>query len=55
VIYSGIAPDKLYTSLAVYGEKRLLFPGDDKDRPYTFIEAFNENGISTRSATVKVK
>lgn len=50
VIYSGIAPDKLYTSVMVYGANDYYFKAMDKDKPYYFsIEAFNEGGISARS------
>lgn len=56
VIYSGIAPDKLYTSVLVYGANEYYFRAMDKSRPYYFaIEAFNENGISPRTAPVKVE
>ena len=54
VIYCGIAPDKLYTSIMVYGANEYYFRAMDRDRPYFFqIEAFNENGISARSAVVR--
>jgi xylan 1,4-beta-xylosidase len=56
VVYSGIAPDKLYSSMLIYGENDCYFRAMDKDRPYYFqIEAFNENGISARSTVVKVE
>lgn len=55
-IYTGIAPDKLYTSIMVYGRNDYYFSGMDKDKPYYFcIEAFNENGISKRTKVVKVE
>jgi hypothetical protein len=45
VIYSGIAPDKLYTSVMVYGANDYYFKSMDTDKTYYFkIEAFNENG-----------
>ncbi|RVU24767.1 xylosidase [Sandaracinomonas limnophila] len=50
VIYSGIAPDKLYTSVMVYGNKDYYFKSMDKDKTYYFqIEAFNENGVGERT------
>lgn len=53
VIYAGIAPDKLYTSVMVYGASEYTFRALDHHRTYYFeIEAFNENGISPRSAVV---
>lgn len=55
-IYSGIAPDKLYTSVMVYGANEYYFRAMDKDKPYYFcIEAFNENGISKRTAVIKAE
>jgi xylan 1,4-beta-xylosidase len=54
VIYCGISPDKLYTSMMVYGETECYFRAMDVTTPYYFqIEAFNESGISPRSPTVK--
>ena len=56
VIYSGVSADKLYTSVMVYGASEYYFRAMTKDQPYYFqIEALNENGISERSATVKVE
>jgi len=55
-VYSGIAPDKLYTSVMVYGANEYYFRAMDKDKPYYFcIEAFNENGISKRTAVTKAE
>ena len=55
VIYTGIAPDKLYNSIMVYGKNEYYFRAMDLDRPYYFaIEAFNENGIGPRTKPVKV-
>ena len=52
-IYTGITPDKLYTSIMVYGTNERYFSGMDKNRPYYFqIEAFNENGISERIGVI---
>ena len=56
VIYTGVAPDKLYTSIMVYGANEYYFSAMDRDIPYYFqIEAFNENGISKRTEVVKVE
>ncbi len=56
VIYSGIVPDKLYTSVMLYGVNEYYFRAMDKDKPYYFcIEAFNENGISKRTAVLKAE
>ena len=53
-IYAGIAPDKLYTSVQVYGRNEYYFTAMHKDMPYFFqIEAFNESGIGIRSAVVR--
>lgn len=55
-IYTGASPDKLYTSIMVYGTNEYYFSAMEKDRPYYFqIEAFNENGVSKRTAVVKVE
>ncbi|MGN6617241.1 MAG: discoidin domain-containing protein [Ilyomonas sp.] len=56
VIYTGVAPDKLYTSIMVYGANEHYFSAMERDLPYYFqIEAFNENGISKRTEVVKVE
>jgi xylan 1,4-beta-xylosidase len=56
VIYSGISPDKLYTSVQVFGTNEYYFKSMDKDRTYYFqIEAFNENGIGERSKVIESK
>ena len=56
VIYTGIAPDKLYTSVMVYGKNEYYFTAMDRDRPYYFqIEAFNEAGAGARSEVMKVE
>lgn len=55
-IYSGIAPDKLYTNVMVYGANEYYFRAMDRDKPYYFcIEAFNENGIGKRTAVIKAE
>jgi hypothetical protein len=54
VVYSGISPDKLYTSVQVFGSNEYYFKSMDKDRTYYFqIEAFNENGIGIRGPVIK--
>jgi xylan 1,4-beta-xylosidase len=55
-IYSGIAPDKMYNSVMVFGKNEYYFRAMDIDRTYYFqIEAFNENGIGKRTAPQKVE
>jgi len=55
-IYWGIAPDKLYNNVMVYNDNQYYFKPMDKGRIYYFsIEAFNENGISTRTKPIEVK
>ncbi|MBD0296158.1 MAG: discoidin domain-containing protein, partial [Flavisolibacter sp.] len=52
----GIAPDKLYSSWMVYDNNSLLLKSLSVEQSYYFaIEAFNENGISTRSKAVRVE
>jgi hypothetical protein len=52
----GIAPDKLYQSWLIYEDTELLMRCLDKETTYYFtIEAFNENGISEKTAIVKVE
>ncbi len=54
-IYTGTAPDKMYTSMMVYGTNEYYFSAMEKDKPYYFqIEAFNENGIGKRTTITKV-
>jgi hypothetical protein len=54
VIRSGIAPDKMYASVMIYGATEYYFRAMDADRAYYFqIEAFNESGISDRTAPLK--
>ena len=55
-IYTGTAPDKLYTSIMVYGTNEYYFSAMEKDQPYYFqIEPFNENGVGKRTTVVKVE
>jgi len=52
----GIAPDKLYSSWLIYGKNELELKSLNTDQTYYFVvEAFNENGVSTRSKVVKVE
>lgn len=54
-IFMGIYPDKLYNSILVYGANEYWLKTMDKEKPYYFcIEPFNENGISKKSAVIKV-
>ncbi|WP_445454925.1 discoidin domain-containing protein [Flavobacterium sp. HNIBRBA15423] len=56
VIYFGKSPDKLYGSIMVYGVNDYFFTGMDRTDAYYFqIEAFNNNGISARTAVIKVE
>lgn len=51
----GIAPDKLYNSWMVYDDNFLELKSLTVDQDYYFsIEAFNENGVSSRTKPVKV-
>jgi len=55
-IYQGIAKDKLYTSIMVYGKNEYNLKNMTVDQNYYFcIEAFNENGISLKTEVVEVK
>jgi hypothetical protein len=55
MIYTGTAPDKLYTSMMVLGSNEYYFSSMEKDQPYYFqIEPFNESGIGKRTAVIKV-
>lgn len=54
VIYAGRTEDKLYTSVMVLGATEYYFRALHRDEPHYFqIEAFNENGVSPRSATIR--
>jgi hypothetical protein len=54
VIYFGKSPDKMYGSIMVYGKNEYYFNGLDRTDAYYFqIEAFNNNGISARTAIKK--
>ncbi len=52
----GIAPDKLYNSWMVYDKNSLLLKSLSTDQSYYFsIEAFNENGVSSRTKVIRVE
>ena len=53
-VYYGIAPDKLYNAITVYGEDSYDMRGLDRDTDYYFaIEALGEGGRSNLSKIVK--
>jgi hypothetical protein len=55
-VYWGIAPDKLYSSWLVYDENELEMRSLTVDQEYWFaVEAFNENGISKKSESIKAE
>jgi hypothetical protein len=55
-IFTGIAPNKLYNSIMVYGANEYYFTGMEKGRTYYFqIEAFNASGIGKRTRVIKVE
>lgn len=52
----GIAPEKLYSSWMVYDDNKLDLKSLTAGQTYYFaVEAFNENGISERTAVQEVK
>jgi hypothetical protein len=54
-LYYGTAPDKLYNSIMVYHSNEYWFKLMDSKKTYYFaIEALNENGVSSRTAVLKV-
>lgn len=54
-IYFGTAPDKLYNNILVYDANEYWFKVMDLEKSYYFsIEAVNENGVSSRTAVMKV-
>ncbi|CAD5264167.1 MULTISPECIES: family 43 glycosylhydrolase [unclassified Imperialibacter] len=55
-IYTGIAPDKLYNSVMVYGANEYYFTAMDLDKSYYFqIEPFNEAGVGPRGEVIRVE
>ena len=56
IIRAGITPDKLYTSVMVFGANDYFFRALEGEQPHYFtIEAFNENGLGPRGEVVKVQ
>ena len=54
-IYYGIAPDKMYNAITVYGDNKYDMRGLDKDTDYYFtIESLGESGKSELSKTIKI-
>jgi xylan 1,4-beta-xylosidase len=54
-LYYGTAPDKLYNSILIYDANEYWFKVMDLEKSYYFsIEAANENGVSSRTAVIKV-
>ena len=54
-IYFGTASDKLYNSIQVYDANDYWFKVMDKEKTYYFaIESLNQNGVSARTAVIKV-
>ena len=55
-VYWGIAADKLYNSWLVYDENELEMKNLTTDQEYWFaVEAFNENGVSKISKSIKAE
>ncbi len=55
-IYYGTDPGKLYTSIMVHGNNEYWLKTMDSQKGYYFtIESINENGVSTRTAIMKVE
>lgn len=51
----GISPDKMYSSWLVYEDNKLELKALNIDQAYYFaLESFNENGVSKRTAPLKV-
>ncbi|MDB5202700.1 MAG: xylosidase [Ferruginibacter sp.] len=54
-LYYGTAPDKLYTCIMVHDINEYWLKTMDSQKTYYFsIEAINENGVSARTAPIKV-
>lgn len=55
-LYFGTAPDKLYNCVQVNDANDYWFKVMDKEKTYYFaIEAFNQNGVSARTAVTDIK
>jgi hypothetical protein len=53
-IWYGIAPDKLYQSVMVYGKNEYYLKAMDKNTAYYFcIEAVNENGVGQKTIVIE--
>lgn len=56
IIYAGIHPEKLYTTIMVYDQNDYYFNSMDIDKTYYFkIAPFNENGLGEESEIFKVE
>ena len=54
-LFYGTAPDKLYTCIQVYDANDYWLKTMDREKAYYFaIEAFNQNGVSARTAVMRV-
>lgn len=54
-LYYGTAPDKLYNVIMIYNKNDYWLKVMDREKPYYFqMEAFNEGGVSPRTAVLKV-
>lgn len=55
-LYYGTAPDKLYNCIMIHDFNEYWFKAMDKLKTYYFsIEAINENGVSPKTAVMKVE
>jgi xylan 1,4-beta-xylosidase len=55
-IYYGTHPDKLYTCIMVHSNNEYWMKAMDSQKTYYYsIEAINENGVSERTAVIKVE
>jgi xylan 1,4-beta-xylosidase len=55
-IWYGIAPNKLYQSIMVYGKNEYYLKAMDKSTTYYFsIEAINENGVGERTKVMTIE
>ncbi len=54
IVNYGTEPDKLYTSVIVYGSNSLMLTGLNKDVTYYFsVDSFNESGITRGTKSIK--
>jgi hypothetical protein len=55
-IYYGTHPDKLYSCIMVHSNNEYWMKAMDSQKTYYYcIEAVNENGVSERTATIKIE